>query len=221
MTVTRAEAPESEVAIELSSDSVEEGTEISVTMSFANLTPDSEANLVFRADVEGADACEGHGIGVDRNMSKVDEDPETRTGTISDACPAGDYTLEVSLRYDGVELASASAAFTVVAPEPIDEPKPSSPPGVPETPTGEVTGEGRVQLDWNDVAGAAYYQVRFCCGNKNWVELPTDGIEIVIEGSEATVSNLPDYGQYHFSVRAGNAAGLSGWSDHLTLANSG
>ena len=94
MTVTRAEAPESEVAIELSSDSVEEGTEISVTMSFANLTPDSEANLVFRADVEGADACEGHGIGVDRNMSKVDEDPETRTGTISDACPAGDYTLD-------------------------------------------------------------------------------------------------------------------------------
>ena len=225
VTVARAEAPESEVAIELSSDSVEEGMEISVTMSFANLTPDSEANLVFRADVAGADACEGHGIGADRNMSKVDEDPEVRTGTISGDCTAGDYTLEVSLSSAGVELASASAAFTVVVPEPqpepepTEEPKPSSPPGVPETPTGEVTGEGRVQLDWNDVAGAAYYQVRFCCGNKDWVELPTDGIEIAINGSEAAVSNLPGYGTYHFSVRAGNAAGLSGWSDHLTLAN--
>ena len=57
VTITRAAAPEPTEAIELSSDSVEEGTEISVTMSFANLTPDSQANLVFRADVAGADAC--------------------------------------------------------------------------------------------------------------------------------------------------------------------
>ena len=177
--------------------------------------------LVFRADMAGADACEGHGIGADRNMSKVDEDPETRTGTISGACPSGDYTLEVSLSDDGVELASASAAFTIVAPEPTDEPKPSSPPDVPDKPTGEVTGEGRVELDWNDVAGAAYYQVRFCCGNKDWVELPTYGIEIVIDGSGATATNLPGYGTYHFSVRAGNAAGVSDWSDYLTLMNPG
>ena len=93
VTVTRAEAPEPTVAIELSSGSVETGTKIAVTMSFANLTPDNDADLVFRAGVVGDDACEGEGIGVDRNMSKVDEDPETRTGTISAACPAGDYTL--------------------------------------------------------------------------------------------------------------------------------
>ena len=52
-------------------------------MSFANLTPDNDADLVFRADVVGADGCEGQGIGVARNISKVDEDPEIRTGTIS------------------------------------------------------------------------------------------------------------------------------------------
>ena len=45
VTITRAAAPEPTAAIELSSDSVEEGKEISVTMSFANLTPDSQANL--------------------------------------------------------------------------------------------------------------------------------------------------------------------------------
>ena len=79
VTVTRAEAPDPTVAIELSSGSVETGTKIAVTMSFANLTPDNDADLVFRAGVVGADACEGSGLGVDRNMSKVDEDPEVRT----------------------------------------------------------------------------------------------------------------------------------------------
>ena len=76
-----------------------------------------------------------------------------------------------------------------------------------------------MRLDWNDAAGAEFYQVRFCCGNQDWVELPTDGIEIVIDGSGATLSNLPDYGTYHFSVRAGNAAGVSGWSESLQLSN--
>ena len=104
-------------------------------------------------------------------------------------------------------------------PAPKDEPAPTDPPDVPDKPTGEVTEKGQVQLDWNDVAGAAYYQARFCCGSTDWVELPADGIEIVIEGSGATVSNLPDYGIYYFSVRAGNAAGLSDWSDFLTLSN--
>ena len=220
VTVTRAAAPAPEptVAIELSSDSVEEGTEITVTMSFANLTPDHDTNLVFRADVVGADGCEGQGIGVARNISKVDEDPEIRTGTIASACTAGDYTLEVSLSDDDVELASARADFAVVEPEPTDEPKPTSPPDVPDTPTGEVTGKGQVRLDWNDVEGATYYQVRFY-DNEDWVELPTDEIEIVIDGSRATVSNLPVYGFYYFAVRAGNAAGVSEWSDFLTLPN--
>ena len=220
VTVTRAEAPAPEptVVIALSSDSAEEGTEITVTMSFANLTPDNDANLVFRADVVGADGCEGQGIGVARNISKVDEDPEIRTGTISRGCTAGDYTLEVSLTDDDVQLASALADFSVVEPDPTDEPAPTSPPGVPDTPTGEVTGKGQVRLDWNDVEGATYYQVRFY-GNEDWVELPTDEIEIVIDGSGARVSNLPYYGFYYFSVRAGNAAGVSEWSDFLTLPN--
>ena len=220
VTVTRAEAPAPEptVAIELSSDSVEEGTEITVTMSFANLTPDNDANLVFRADVVGADDCEGQGIGVVRNISKVDEDPEVRTGTISGDCAAGDYTLEVSLSDDEVELASARADFAVVEPEPTAEPKPTSPPDAPDTPTGEVTGKGRVQLDWNDVAGATHYQVRFY-DDADWVELPTDEISLVLDGSGATASNLPDYGFYYFAVRAGNAAGVSEWSDFLSLPN--
>ena len=44
-------------------------------------------------------------------------------------------------------------------------------------------------LDWNDVEGAAYYEVRFWDATE--VEFPTGEIGIVLEGSGATVSNLP------------------------------
>ena len=123
VTVTRAEPTVSGpgVAIELSpSGSVAEGTEVTVTMSFANLESDtdtSDTDYTFRADVVNADACEGGGMGNDRYMYKVDEDPEVRTGSISTSCAPGDYTVEVSISSPGnVELASATADFTVSTP---------------------------------------------------------------------------------------------------------
>ena len=114
------------VAIDLSSASVEEGTAITVTMSFSNLAEDSDratTDYIFRADVLDADGCEdqagGYGLGVDRKINQVDEDPETRAGTISAGCPAGDYTVRASVSdADGGELASATADFSVAAPEP-------------------------------------------------------------------------------------------------------
>ena len=79
----------------------------------------------------GADQCEeqagGYGLGVDRYMWKVDEDPEVRRGTISADCPAGDYTVRASMSdANGGELASASASFSVAAPEPEPTPDPDS-----------------------------------------------------------------------------------------------
>ena len=113
------------MAIALSpSGPVEPGTEIGVTMRFSGLESDSDTatkDYVFRADVvDGengeADACEdranGYGLGVERYMYQVDEDPEVRTGTIPGGCPAGDYTLRASVSSPGnVELASASTSF--------------------------------------------------------------------------------------------------------------
>ena len=124
--------PSASVAIDLSpSDSVPEGTEIAVTMSFGGLTDDDDRatkDYIFRADVldsdnRDADACEepagGYGLGVDRYMWQVDDDPEVRPGTISTGCPAGDYTLRASISSAAnVELASASASFSVVSSEP-------------------------------------------------------------------------------------------------------
>ena len=113
-------------AVSLSPPTALVGTAIALTMSFANLESDSDTSdtdYIFRADVVNADGCEGGGMGIDRYMYKVDEDPETRTGTISAACPSGDYTVEVSISSPGnVELASATADFTVAAPAEQQQP---------------------------------------------------------------------------------------------------
>ena len=120
----------SSMALSLSSDTAEEGAAITATMSFGNLTEDSDrstTDYIFGADVvdandADADACEEYGLGVDRYMYQVDEDPEVRTGRISTRCPAGDYTLEASIASpDGVKLASASAGFTIAAVPPLEE----------------------------------------------------------------------------------------------------
>ena len=121
-------------AVSLSpSSAVEQGTAIAVTMSFSNLVADTDTSTtdyIFRADVlnsenEDADGCEGGGMGRDRYFYKVDEDPETRGGTVSADCPAGDYTVRVTLSSaDNTELDSATANFTIAEPaqEPAQEP---------------------------------------------------------------------------------------------------
>ena len=131
ITVTRAAppAPGPAVAVELSpSGSVDEGTEIALTMSFSNLESNSDTSdtdYIFRADVVDADACEGGGMGKDRYMYKVDEEPEVRTGTVSASCAPGDYTVQVSISSPGnVDLASATADFTVAAPGQQQQPEP-------------------------------------------------------------------------------------------------
>ena len=119
--------------------SVPRNAEATVAMSFSNLAPDSDTgttDYIFRADVVdaksvAADGCEGIGMGKNRYMYQVDEDPEVRAATISVACPPGDYTVEVSISSpDDVELASATADFTVAAPaqrqQPAQEPPPST-----------------------------------------------------------------------------------------------
>ena len=89
-------------------------------MLFGALKADSDrdtTDYVFRADVVDADACEGGGLGIDRYMYQVDEDPETRSGTIAAGCPIGDYTIEASIatEADGV-VASTSAEFSIIGP---------------------------------------------------------------------------------------------------------
>ena len=131
------------VDISLSDASVEQGTAITATMSFSNLASDSDTSTTdytFRADVVDADPCEGGGMGKDRYFYQVDQDPEVRTGTISASCPAGDYTIRATISTpQSVELASATASFTVAAP--AQEPTASPTASIALSPSDAV-GEG-------------------------------------------------------------------------------
>ncbi len=98
-------------------------------------------------------------------------------------------------------------------------PTPSGPPAVPNAPTGYLTPDGSMELDWNDVSGAQSYALRLW-HNEGWVPLPVDGITVRFSGSSAHITGLPNYGNYYLQVRAVNAAGTSDWSNWLTLANS-
>ena len=141
-------------ALELSADSVAPGTAITVTMSFSNLETDSDTSTtdyVFRADVVGAEACEGGGMGRDRYFYKVDEDPETRRGTVSADCPAGDYTVKVTLSSaDNTELDSASANFTIAEPAPERTPEPTPEPTPQPTPEPESAPSVGIELSPSD-----------------------------------------------------------------------
>ena len=147
---------------------------------------------------------------------------EIKLGGVAD--DDGVIPLAVGMNVIAVEVTAedgqTTKTYTITVTRAGAEPTPDSPPKTPDAPTGKVTGTGQVQLHWNDVDGATYYQVRFFNDDDaDWVELPTDEIGLVLDGSSATASNLPDYGTYYFSVRAGNAAGLSDWSKYLTLPN--
>ena len=141
-------------ALELSADSVEPGTEITATMSFSNLETDADTSTtdyIFRADVVGADACEGDGMGQDRYFYKVDEDPETRGGTVSADCPAGDYTVRVTLSSaDNTELDSASANFTIAEPAPERTPEPTPEPTPQPTPEPQSAPSVGIELSPSD-----------------------------------------------------------------------
>ena len=126
------------VSVDLSpSGPVTQGTPVTVTMRFSGLEFDSDTSTtdyVFRADVKDwengdADECEGGGMGLDRYMYKVDEEPETRGGEISADCPPGVYTLRASISSSGgTEAASASAGFAVVEEPAIVVVPPTNPP---------------------------------------------------------------------------------------------
>ena len=203
------------VAVNLNSPgSVTEGAPIAVTMSFGNLAFDSDRSTIdytFRADVVGADECEGNRVGVTRYIYQVDENPEVREGAISASCPTGDYAVQASISSpDNVELASASAAFSVAAPD--DQPEFSatvislgSSPSIEEVPLvtaqANAGSEGSsIGLGWGAVSGATHYVI----------ERSSKGPyrEWTVDTRTFTDTEILGDHVYTYFVRAKNASGL-------------
>ena len=107
-------------------------------------------------------------------------------------------------------------AVLLLAPWPASAQSPGqgSAPDVPDKPTGTAIHVGMVDLEWNEVPRADYYEVQLFYSS-DWQDLPGNGVEIAFYGPGAILRNLPHEGRYYFRVRAGNSAGKSEWSGNL------
>ena len=82
----------------------------------------------------------------------------------------------------------------------------------PSRPIAKVLDPGTVSLDWDDVAGASGYELRY--GDSEWNVLPHGDVSVTMEGSSAVVRSLPGDSEFAFAVRTRAAAGYrSNWSD--------
>ena len=117
-------------------------------------------------------------------------------------------TCDRNLYVDKVTFVEPTSTTATTAPAPTTPVAPSTTTSAFGAPTGltATPGNGGVQLDWNDVAGAAYYAVRRSTNASTdaatWTRLP----------GNHTASQLQDTGltggtTYHYYVTAVDAAG--------------
>ncbi len=97
--------------------------------------------------------------------------------------------------------------------------------GTPEGLSGQLHHDDTLTLDWHDVTAAHTYEVRFRQATESgfqWVILPAAGVQVSVDGSSASLNQLPFYNTFSFQVRAraGNSF-VSDWSETVTVSNQG
>ena len=129
--------------------------------------------------------------------------------------------------------ATSMAASTAT---PTLTPTPEGHPSSPNRPTANMTGYGRAAISWEPVPEDASYDVwlwHYVVFGflRRWVKLPYDGVDVEIDGyvrediriamngTSATITNLPYKSQYSFIVRAVNEVGTA-LSPRVSVANS-
>ena len=124
--------------------------------------------------------------------------------TLTDAHEGRTVKVRVSFKDDaGNDETLTSAATALVGP--------TTRPDRPDAPTGTLDGAGNAFLDWNDVSTATGYRLdMFLNGLWTWLPDTSEGIDVSISGSQATVTGLPtSQTDYYFSVQAFNSVGAS------------
>ena len=83
--------------------------------------------------------------------------------------------------------------------------------GTPVLSDTEYLHHGMVQLDWQDIEDAGWYEVQYYhLEDGEWLDLPAEGVDIAFHGSSAVVSNL--HGLSWLRVGAASCDGASEWS---------
>ena len=94
---------------------------------------------------------------------------------------------------------------------------------VPQDLIGWYQAPGQVVLAWHEVPAANAYEILFWYDlqtvSEEWVVLPTDGIAVSLDGSQALVDLGSDYSDrlLNFSVRAINDLSKSPWSSIVAV----
>ncbi len=100
-------------------------------------------------------------------------------------------------------------------------PTPTATPDTPTNLTGVLQDNYAVALDWDDSTAATSYQLSYRQSHvTTWVDLPTTGMTVAMEGLEAVVSGLEYPLNYYFRVNASNSQGSSGWSSEVLVTPS-
>ena len=130
-------------------------------------------------------------------------------------------TLRARLTASSVTLLVAGLAALLILGSPVNAQgnDPGNVPGAPDKPAGTAIYSGMVDLEWNDVPGAASYDVQ--AFKNDWFDLPGNGIEIAFWGPGAAVRGLQPGSRYYFRVRATNSLGSSEWSEFLFMPPTG
>ena len=97
--------------------------------------------------------------------------------------------------------------------------EPQAVPDVPDRPTATAIYKGMVDLEWNDVPGAASYDLQ--AFKSAWSDLPGNGVEIAFHSPGAIIRSPIPESRYYFRVRASNSLGSSEWSELLHVHPTG
>jgi formylglycine-generating enzyme required for sulfatase activity len=148
------------------------------------------------------------GYRVDYKVESSSEWTEGLWGTANSIIITGlpDYTV-YNVRVKSRNISGEGLAYSEVVtavPLPVV-------PAVPDSPD-LLSGEGLIELNWNMVAGADFYILRYAIGDSGEWQQSTQmtGLSTVISGLDAGVS-------YSFQLKAGNAGGESEWSSSVSI----
>ena len=183
----------------------------------------AQVGETLTADTSGIADADGltnvsYGYQWTANDGTSDTDIPDATDSTHTLAAAGEGKT-IRVRVSFTDDANKEETLTSAATAPVAaRPDPGSAPDTPDQPTGTAVFAGGVDLEWDDVPGAASYDVQLF-RNGQWTDLPGDGVEIAFYGAGAIISGLDTGSGYWFQVRAGNAHGSSDWSDYLFMTS--
>ncbi|MFB5763607.1 S-layer homology domain-containing protein [Paenibacillus medicaginis] len=174
---------------------------VSVSPSNINVQPGGSEQFTATVDASGG-AVETVTWSISDTSGKVSIDNTGYVTVATDAAP-GVYTITAISTADTSKQGTATFVVLPTIPDPGE-------PGVPDAPQGLTAngGDGRVDLNWNTVTGATYYNIYMSTNAGSF----SDSHVASVTDSTYRVQGLTNGTTYYFIVKAGNSLGLSGAS---------